>query len=69
MVDAPATEEKKPQTVPIDDDNDVDDSDEEGPPEIAAANGQFHVVLSVLSTIPNVTMPRKLASYYWKIFA
>jgi len=35
-----ATEDKKPQTVPVDDDNDVDDSDEEGVPEIAAADGQ-----------------------------
>lgn len=39
MTDAPVTEEKKPQTKPLDDDNDVDDSDEEGAPEIAAANG------------------------------
>lgn len=39
MTDAPATEEKKPQTKPLDDDNDVDDSDEEVAPEIAAANG------------------------------
>lgn len=39
MTDAPVTEEKKPRTMPIDDDNDVDDSDEEGVPEMAAANG------------------------------
>ena len=45
MAAAPVTEEQKPQTVPIDDDNDVDDSDEEGAPEIAAADGQF--ILSV----------------------
>ena len=48
MAAVPATEEQKPQTVPIDDDNDVDDSDEEGVPEIAAADGQFHVILSAL---------------------
>lgn len=46
MTAAPVTEEKKPQTVPNDDDNDVDDSDEEGAPEIAAADGQCHVALS-----------------------
>jgi hypothetical protein len=39
MTDAPVTEEKKPQTMPLDDDNGVDDSDEEGAPEIAAADG------------------------------
>jgi hypothetical protein len=39
MTDAPITEEKKPQTIPLDDENDVDDSDEEGAPEIAAADG------------------------------
>jgi hypothetical protein len=39
MTDAPVTEEKNPQTKPLDDDNDVDDSDEEGAPEIAAADG------------------------------
>jgi hypothetical protein len=39
MTDAPVTEEKKPQTMRLDDDNDVDDSDEEGAPEIAAADG------------------------------
>jgi len=37
MADAPVTEEKKPQVKPLDDDN--DDSDEEGAPEIAAADG------------------------------
>jgi len=47
MTAASVTEEQKPQTVPIDDDNDVDDSDEEGAPEIAAADGQFRVILSV----------------------
>jgi hypothetical protein len=41
---APPTEETRPQTVPIDDENDVDDSDEEGAPEIAAADGQFHLL-------------------------
>jgi len=46
MTAATVTEEKKPQAVPIDDDNDVDDSDEEGAPEIAAADGQCHVALS-----------------------
>jgi hypothetical protein len=46
MTAAPITEEKKPQIVPIDHDNDVDDSDEEGAPEIAAADGQCHVALS-----------------------
>jgi len=39
MIDAPVTDEKKPQTNPLDDDNDVDESDEEGAPEIAAADG------------------------------
>jgi hypothetical protein len=39
MTDAPVTEEKKPQTKSLDDDNDVDDSDEEGAPEIAVADG------------------------------
>jgi hypothetical protein len=39
MTDAPVTEEKKPQTMPLDDDNGVGDSDEEGAPEIAAADG------------------------------
>ncbi|KAI9512893.1 methionine aminopeptidase 2-like protein [Russula earlei] len=39
MMAAPATEETKPRTVSIDDDNDVDDSDEEGTPEIAVADG------------------------------
>ena len=39
MTDALATEGKKPQTVPLDDDNDVDESDEEGAPEIAVADG------------------------------
>ncbi len=39
MTDAPVTEEKQPQTMPLDDDNDADDSDEEGAPEIAAADG------------------------------
>jgi hypothetical protein len=39
MTDAPVTEEKKPQTMPLDNDNDVDDSDEEGVPEIAVADG------------------------------
>lgn len=43
MTAAQVTEEKKPQTVPIDDDNDLDDSDEEGAPEIAAGDGQCHV--------------------------
>jgi hypothetical protein len=47
MTAALVTEEKKPQ-VPIDDDNDVDDSDEEGAPEIAATDGQFCIILSVL---------------------
>lgn len=46
MAAAPATEGKKPQTVPIDDDNDVDDSDEEGAPEIAAADGQLFLMPS-----------------------
>jgi len=41
MTDAPATiEEKTPQTMPIDDENDVDESDEEAAPEIAAADGE-----------------------------
>lgn len=40
MTDAPVTEEKKPQTKSLDDDNDVDDSDEEGAPEIAVADGE-----------------------------
>ena len=45
MATAPVTEEQKPQSVSIDDnDNDVDDSDEEGAPEIAAADGQSHVI-------------------------
>jgi hypothetical protein len=48
MTAALVTDEKKPQMVPIDDDNDVDDSDEEGAPEIAAADGQFCVILSLL---------------------
>jgi hypothetical protein len=39
MTDAPVTEEKKPQAKPLDDDNDVDESDEEGAPEIPAADG------------------------------
>ena len=39
MIDAPVTDAKKPQTKPLDDDNDVDESDEEGAPEIAAADG------------------------------
>ena len=39
MTDAPVTEEKQPQKMPLDDENDVDDSDEEGAPEIAAADG------------------------------
>lgn len=39
MTDAPVTEEKNPQTKSLDDDNDADDSDEEGAPEIAAADG------------------------------
>lgn len=39
MTDALVTEEKKPQAKPLDDDNDIDDSDEEGAPEIAAADG------------------------------
>jgi hypothetical protein len=39
MTDAPVTEEKLPKTMPLDDDNDVDDSDEEGAPEIAAVDG------------------------------
>lgn len=39
MTDVPATDKNKPQTTPLDDDNDVDDS-EEGAPEIAAADGQ-----------------------------
>ncbi len=39
MTDAPVTEEKQPQKIPLDDENDVDDSDEEGAPEIAAADG------------------------------
>ena len=44
MTAAPAaTEEKQPQRVPIDDENDVDESDEEAAPEIAAADGQFHI--------------------------
>ena len=45
MTAAPVTEEKMPQTVSIDDDKDVDGSDEEGAPEIAAADGQCHVML------------------------
>lgn len=50
MTDAPATEEKKSQTKPLDDDNDVDDSDEEGAPEIAAVDGQFlYRIVNVLS--------------------
>jgi len=44
MTAAPVTDEQMPQTVPIDDDNDVDDSDEEGAPEIAAPDGQCYVV-------------------------
>ena len=44
MTAASVTEGKKPQAVPIDDDNDVDESDEEGAPEIAAADGQFYLV-------------------------
>jgi len=52
MTAAPVTEEKKPQTVPIDDDNDVDDSDEEGAPEIAAADGQCPCrIISVLTPL------------------
>jgi hypothetical protein len=47
MTDAPVTEEKKPQTMPLDDDNGVDDSDEEGAPEIAAADGQFYTIFSM----------------------
>jgi hypothetical protein len=43
-----ATEDKKPQTVPVDDDNDVDDSDEEGAPEIAATDGQFHIAFLII---------------------
>ena len=39
MTDAPVTEKKKPQTKPLNDDNDIDDSDEEGAPEIAVADG------------------------------
>jgi hypothetical protein len=39
MTEDPVTEEKQPQTIPLDDDNDVDDSDEEGAPETAAADG------------------------------
>jgi hypothetical protein len=39
MTDAPVTEEQTPQTMHLDDDNDVDDSDEEGAPEIAAVDG------------------------------
>jgi hypothetical protein len=48
MTAALVTEEQTPQMVPIDDDNDVDVSDEEGAPEIAATDGQFCVILSVL---------------------
>ncbi|KAF8481333.1 methionine aminopeptidase 2-like protein [Russula ochroleuca] len=40
MTEDPVTEEKQPQTIPLDDDNDVDDSDEEGAPETAAADGE-----------------------------
>ena len=50
MSDAPATEEKKQpldQAVPVDDDNDVDDSDEEGAPEMATVDGQFSTVFSI----------------------
>ena len=49
MTDAPVTEEKKQpldQLVPIDDDNDVDDSDEEGAPETGTADGPFYTVFS-----------------------
>ena len=56
MTDAPVTEEKKPQAIPIDDDNDVDDSDEEGAPEMAAADGQFYTVF-LLSTANNTMLP------------
>jgi hypothetical protein len=41
MTAAQVTEEEKPQTVSIGDDNDLDDSDEEGAPEIAAGDGQY----------------------------
>lgn len=47
MTDAPVTEDKTPQTVRIDDENDVDDSDEEGAPEVTAADGQFYTVFSM----------------------
>jgi hypothetical protein len=43
MAAAPVTEEQ-PQVSVDDNDNDVDDSDEEGAPEIAAADGQSHVI-------------------------
>ena len=39
------TEEQKLQNVPIDDDNEAEDSDD-GVPEIAATDGQFHLSLS-----------------------
>jgi hypothetical protein len=42
MTAASVTDEKKPQTMPTDDGNDVDESDEAGAPEIAAINGQFY---------------------------
>lgn len=42
MTDTTVAEEKKPLTVPIDDDNDAEDSDD-GAPEIAATDGQSHL--------------------------
>lgn len=55
MTNTTVAEEKKPQaeTVPIDDDNDAEDSDD-GAPEIAATNGQSH--LSHLHSRPNDTV-------------
>lgn len=40
------TEEQKPQNVPIDEDNEAEDSDD-GVPEIAAIDGQSHLSLSL----------------------
>ena len=42
MTDTTVAEEKKPLTVPIDDENDAEDSDD-GAPEIAATDGQSHL--------------------------
>ena len=44
MTSTTVTEEKKPQTVPTDDDNDAEDSDD-GAPEIAATDGPLHLSL------------------------